>query len=82
VPTRFATDANDVKVKGYTLVDLDARISAEPIGLKNTFLQLNVNNVFDTFYFGNISTQINAAGNPNFSVGSPRTFMATLNFGI
>jgi iron complex outermembrane receptor protein len=82
VGTRFATDANDVKVKGYTLVDLDARISAEPIGLKNTFLQLNVNNVFDTFYFGNISTQINAAGNPNFSVGSPRTFMATLNFGI
>jgi iron complex outermembrane receptor protein len=82
VGSRFATDANDVKVKGYTLVDLDARISAEPIGLRNTFLQLNVNNVFDTFYFGNISTQINAAGNPNFAVGSPRTFMATLNFGI
>jgi iron complex outermembrane receptor protein len=82
VSSRFATDANDVKVKGYTLVDLDARISAAPLGFKNTFLQLNVNNVFNQFYFGNISTQINAGGNPNFAVGSPRTFMATLNFGI
>jgi iron complex outermembrane receptor protein len=72
-----------VKVKGYTLVDLDARISAAPLGFKNTFLQLNVNNVFNQFYFGNISTQINAfAVSPSFAVGAPRTFLATLNFGI
>lgn len=82
VGARFATDANDVKSKGYTLVDLDARVSAEPVGLRNTYLQFNVSNVFDTFYFGNISTQINASGNPSFAVGSPRTFMATLNFGL
>ena len=42
----------------------------------------NLINVLKTKYFGNISTQINAAGNPNFAVGSPRTFLGTLNIGF
>jgi iron complex outermembrane receptor protein len=50
--------------------------------LDKTYLQLNLQNLFDKKYFGNISTQINAAGNPNFAVGSPRTFSATLNVGF
>jgi iron complex outermembrane receptor protein len=44
-------------------------------------VQLNVTNLLNEHYFGNLSTQINAAGNPNFSLGSPRTFMFTLNLG-
>lgn len=79
VDDRFATDTNDVKVEGYTLVDLDARLSLAGIGLEKTFFQLNVINLFDKFYFGNISTQINAAGNPNFSVGAPRTVLGSIN---
>jgi iron complex outermembrane receptor protein len=82
VGSRFATDVNDVKVKGYTLVDLDARMTLEPLGLKQTWVQLNISNLFDTYYFGNISTQIDSSGGPSFSVGAPRTAMATLRVGF
>ena len=83
VGARYATDVNDVKVKGYNVVDLDARLKLDDyIPLKGTYLQLNVQNLFDEFYFGNISTQIRANDNPNFAVGSPRTFSATLNVGL
>jgi iron complex outermembrane receptor protein len=83
VGTRFATDVNDVKVKGYTVVDLDARVGLDTIiHTKGTYLQLNLQNLFDKFYFGNLSTQINAGGNPNYAVGSPRTFSATLNVAL
>ena len=80
VGSRFATDTNDVKVKGYALVDLDARVSLVPIGLDRSHFQLNVQNLLDERYFGNIGTQINNAGNPNFAVGSPRSVIGTLNF--
>jgi iron complex outermembrane recepter protein len=82
VGARFATDTNDVKVNDYFLVDLDARVTLEPLGLEKTFFQLNVSNLFDQRYFGNISTQINVGGGPNFTVGSPRTFIGTLNIGL
>ena len=42
VGSRFATDTNDVKVKGYALVDLDARVSLLPVGLDRSYFQLNV----------------------------------------
>jgi iron complex outermembrane receptor protein len=87
VGSRFATDVNDVRVKGYNIVDLDARLTLDKLGLgsvgmKDTYLQLNLQNLFDKFYFGNLSTQIRASDNPNFAVGSPRTFSATLNVGF
>ena len=83
VGARFATDVNDVKVKGYNIVDFDARVGLDTIiHTKGTYLQFNLQNVFDKFYFGNLSTQINAAGNPNYAVGSPRTFSATLNVAL
>jgi iron complex outermembrane receptor protein len=83
VGARFATDVNDVKVKGYNVVDFDARVGLEKLtGLKSTFVQVNLQNVFDRFYFGNLSTQIRASDNPNFAVGSPRTLSATLDIGF
>jgi len=89
VGDRYATDVNDVKSPSYTLFDLDARYSFEDLGFKETFFQLNVVNLFNKFYFGNISTQINhgtisgiGGANPNFSVGSPRTIMGTLQIGF
>lgn len=84
VDSRFATDVNDVKVKGYTIVDLDARVNLGALaeGLRKTYFQVNVQNLFDKRYFGNISTQINAAGGPNFAVGSPRTVSGTINVGF
>jgi iron complex outermembrane receptor protein len=83
VGKRFATDVNDVVVKGYNVFDLDARfVLDEIVHTRGTYLQFNLQNVFDKFYFGNLSTQIRANDNPNFAVGSPRTFSATLNVGL
>ncbi len=82
VGKRFATDTNDVVSKGYTNIDFDARLALNGFGLRGAYAQLNVINVTNRFYLGNISTQINAAGNPNFSIGSPRTFIGTLNIGF
>ncbi len=82
VGDRFATDTNDVRVEDYFTVDLDASYSLRSLGLENTKIQLNVVNLFDKFYFGNISTQINAAGNPNFTVGAPRTVLGSIQFGF
>jgi iron complex outermembrane receptor protein len=79
VDTRFATDTNDILVDDYTVFDADVRFDLGSIGLRDSYIQFNVTNLFNERYFGNISTQLNAAGNPNFSVGSPQTFMLTLN---
>jgi iron complex outermembrane receptor protein len=82
VSERFATDVNDVRVEAYTTVDFDARLDLERVGLRNSALQLNVVNLFDTYYFGNIGTQIRAADNPNFTPASPRTIIGSLNIGF
>jgi iron complex outermembrane receptor protein len=92
VDSRFATDVNDVLVEDYFTVDLDARVSLKDLGLAKTYFQLNVINLFDKFYLGNISTQINGgnicpvgatcsgnSSNPNFAVGAPRTVLGTIN---
>jgi iron complex outermembrane receptor protein len=89
VDKRFATDLNDVIVPSYNTIDLDARFSLEQFGAPRTFFQLNVTNLLDKFYFGNISTQINhgtAGGlpgaNPSFALGAPRTIQASVTVGF
>ncbi len=79
VDERYATDVNDILVDDYTVVDADIRLDLGSVGLPDSYLQFNATNLLGENYFGNISTQINAAGNPNFSTGSPKTFMLTLN---
>ncbi|MEA3031348.1 MAG: iron complex outerrane recepter protein [Sphingomonadales bacterium] len=79
VDERFATDDNSILTDDYTTVDVDARLDLGPVGLPDSYVQMNVTNLFNERYFGNISTQINAAANPNFSIGAPQTFMVTLN---
>jgi iron complex outermembrane recepter protein len=87
VSDRFATDFNDIKSGSYTTADLDARFSLAQWGLEKTWFQLNVYNLFDRFYFGNIGTQISGPGNPggaqpNFAVGAPRTVSGTIRIGF
>ena len=87
VGRRFATDVNDVVTKGYTLVDLDARLDLASFIHSKSYLQLNVVNLFNERYFGNLSTSINAFGTggssaPRFTPGSPRAVSATLNFAM
>ena len=66
---------------GYTLVDLDARLALDFIGLnKQTYLQLNVQNVFKEFYVGGFSGGSTTVQNVPFAqVALPRTVIATLN---
>lgn len=86
VGDRFATDVNDVISKGYTYFDLDARVGLPFIKSNRSYVQLNVTNLFNERYFGNLSTTINAFGfnsqQPRFSSVAPRAVLATLNVGL
>src|SRR3546814_5895136 len=47
------------KTNAYWLVNLDARVNLEFLGLNDqTFFQLNVYNLFDTLYVGRFSTSL------------------------
>jgi iron complex outermembrane receptor protein len=81
------------KAPAYWLVNLDARYSLAQYGpeLKDTYLQLNVYNLFDKFYVGGFSGGLTEAfnssstfyGNPPFvQIGAPRTIMASVNIGF
>lgn len=72
------------KVPAYTLVDLDARVSLEFVGLNDkTFFQLNVSNLFDKLYVGGFSGGAIATNNiPNVQIGSPRTIMGSFTIGF
>jgi outer membrane receptor for ferric coprogen and ferric-rhodotorulic acid len=43
-------------------------------------LRFNVNNLFNKYYFGNISTVSTLGSQPRYSVGAPRTLQ--LAFGL
>jgi iron complex outermembrane receptor protein len=78
VGDRFVTDVNDVKAAGYTLVDLDAQIGMDWVGLKKTYIQLNVVNLLNKAYFSNLGTATSNGGFFNF--GNPRTLIASVHF--
>jgi iron complex outermembrane receptor protein len=62
----------------YNIVDLDWLIRLKQFGLPAT-LRFNVDNLFNTYYFGSINTQNTvSAGTLRWAVGSPRTAQATL----
>ena len=77
------------KTPAYTLVNLDARVKLTMLkGLEDSFIQLNVYNLFDKFYVGGFGGGLNQAtsgtnfGNPNFvQIGAPRTVSVTFNVG-
>ncbi len=86
VGKRFATDVNDVVVKGYTTVDLDARIGLSFLPGEKSYFQLNVINLLNEHYFGNLSTVINAfgtgSGAPRFTPASTRAVTGTLTLAL
>jgi iron complex outermembrane receptor protein len=72
----------------YWLVNLDARLNMEFVGLKETYFQLNAYNLFNKFYVGGfgggLSQSINATtgvwGSPPFvQIGAPRTVSGSLS---
>lgn len=89
VGNRFSTDMNDDVAPQYTTWNASMRWDFLPTN-KDTYLQFNVINLFDTQYFTSISSTNNAlptiASNgttrsgsaPAFNVAAPRTFVMAL----
>jgi iron complex outermembrane receptor protein len=75
VSERWTNLVNDEQTPEYTIVDLDARYDLGFIN-EGMYFQVNVLNLFDEQYLGNISTEV--AGNRTAQLGAPRTAMATL----
>ncbi|MBI1683321.1 TonB-dependent receptor [Caulobacter hibisci] len=72
VGDRYMTDVNDQKVDSYTVFDADIRYDLGGDGWKKSYIQLNVNNIFDEFYYGNLAgTQTSAMQN---TIGYARTY--------
>ncbi len=72
------------KTNAYWLVNLDARLSLREAGLENTYIQLNVYNLFDELYVGNYTPSLfqGTSSAPNAQIGAPRTVSATLTVGF
>ncbi len=72
------------KTPAYTLVDLDAKVKLDFIGLGDkTFLQLNVVNLFDKLYVGGFDgAGTSTTSVPNAFIGTPRTFIGSVSFGF
>lgn len=78
VGERFANDANTEVAPDYTTLDLDARVDLPtPFGGDQTYLQLNVINVFDEEYFGQLSASSGTSAGL-YNLGPPQTVMLTL----
>ena len=76
VGERFSNDINTEVAPDYMVWDLDARYTLRAIGADNWWIQVNVTNLFDEEYLGDISTS--TSGNAQYQLGAPRTAMVTL----
>ena len=71
------------KIPAYTLVNLDARIGLEPLGLNDkSYFQLNVYNLFDTMYVGGVGGTLLHTATYFAQIGAPRTVSGTLVIGF
>ena len=77
----FEYQVYSAKTPAYTQVDLDARLSLEWVGLNDkTYLQLNVQNIFNKYYVGGFSGGSTLVYNvPFVQIGSPRAIIGTIN---
>lgn len=81
VAGQFAT-VFPASAPAYTLVDLDVRLNMEQWGLKKTYIQLNVTNLFDKLYVGGFGGSSNRFTVPNVNFGVPRAITAALVVGF
>jgi iron complex outermembrane receptor protein len=71
------------KTPAYNIVDLDVRLPLGFIGLNDeTFLQLNVTNLFDERYVGGFTANLLPTQVPFAQIGAPRAISATLVVGF
>ena len=71
------------RTPAYNIVNLDARLTLGWAGLNDdTFLQLNVTNLFDVRYAGNFGGQLLNTSVPFVQLGAPRAVVGTLVVGF
>ncbi|MBT0666805.1 TonB-dependent receptor [Novosphingobium profundi] len=70
------------KVPAYTVVNLDARLDMSFVGMGDkTFVQLNVANLFDEFYYGSFDDAgVSDTATSYTYIGAGRTVSASINF--
>jgi iron complex outermembrane receptor protein len=89
VGRRNQSEDNNAFVPDYYTVNFDSSVKLDGLGLENSYLRFNVDNVFDKHYFGSVGnitcfTPINGAQTPGCTsltyanLGSPRTFSTSL----
>jgi iron complex outermembrane receptor protein len=84
--SRWITDLNDEKVAGYVVWDLDARAKLDR-WLPGSYLQLNMQNIFNARYYGSLAgTEPTAntgslfyTSQPYAYQGGPRTIVVSLH---
>ncbi|WP_049974179.1 TonB-dependent receptor [Azospirillum sp. B4] len=83
--TRAATDVNDEWTTPFFVANFEARLDLPDMGgFHGSYLQFNVNNLFDRRYLNTISSSTSIAtvagksSLPFYQVGAPRTFMGTI----
>ena len=77
------TDVYPARTPAYNIVDLDVRVPLEFVGLNDqTFLQLNVTNLFDERYVGGFTANLLNNTVPFAQIGPPRAISATLVVGF
>ena len=92
-PENDPTVVFPAKTPGYWMVNLDVRYGLENLieGLDNSFVQLNVYNLFDELYVGSFGARLNQSlfrGDystrdiPFAQIGVPRTVSATVSLGF
>jgi len=77
VGERWTNLVNTEKTPAYALWDLDVRFKLDRVGMKNTYVQANLQNIFDKRWLGDITT--NLVGTALIQPGYRRTFMMTLH---
>ncbi|QPC98281.1 TonB-dependent receptor [Qipengyuania soli] len=80
---RYLNDINTVELPGYTVADLDMRLSLGHFNedLEKAYVQINVTNLLDEVYIGSASTGLTTSG-AFVNIGPPRAFTASLIWGF
>ena len=90
VSRRFASEDNGYRVPDYYTVNADVTYYLDKLGLENSSLRFNVDNLFNNHYFSSVGTSrscftpltanvtTGCTSYPFLSVGAPRTLQITL----
>ncbi|MDE2562282.1 MAG: TonB-dependent receptor [Sphingomonadales bacterium] len=78
---RWLNDINTIALPAYTVADIDVRYSLAPYGLKKSYFQVNVTNLFDEVYIGSAPTDLIAASQ-YVNIGPPRAIVASMVIGF